>query len=125
MKKLIFVSLMAMLVGSAWAKWVVYAESEETTFYFDPATIRKEGNMRRVWVLQDLRKPDKVGGEMSVRARNEYDCKNERIRTLGLSTHSEPMARGTVLELGGEKQNWREIAPETVNETIFNIVCAK
>ena len=123
MKKLFLVCLM-MLAGSAWAEWVVYAESEQTTFYFDPATIRKEGNMRRVWVLQDLRKPDKVGGEMSVRARMEYDCKNERIRTLGLSTHSEPMTGGTVLELGGEKQNWRAIAPETVTETIFNIVCA-
>ena len=124
MKKLLLACMM-MLAGSAWSEWVRYAESEEATFYFDPATIRKEGNMRRVWAIQDLRKPDKVGGEMSVRLRNEYDCKNERSRTLGLSTHSEPMAGGTVLELGGEKQNWRAIAPESVNETIFNLVCAK
>ncbi len=124
MKKLFLICLM-MLAGSAWAKWVEYEETDKSTHYFDPATIRKEGNMRRVWAIQDLRKPDKVGGEMSVRVRNEYDCKNERSRTLGLSTHSEPMAGGTVLELGGEKQNWRAIAPESVNETIFNLVCAK
>jgi hypothetical protein len=123
MKKLFFICLM-MLAGSAWAEWVRYGESEETNFYFDPATIRKDGNMRRVWLIQDLKKRDKAG-EMSVRVRNEYDCKNERVRVLGLSTHSEPMAGGTVLEVGGENQNWRAIAPETVNEKIFNILCAK
>ena len=123
MKKLFLVCLM-MLTGSAWAEWVRYAESEEATFYFDPATIRKEGNMRRVWAIQDLRKPDK-GGEMSVRVRNEYDCKNERSRTLGLSTHSEPMAGGTVLVTAGEASPWREVPPNTPSEIMFKIVCAK
>ena len=51
MKKLFIVCLM-MLAGSAWAEWVVYTNSEnkEATHYFDPATIRKDGNMRRVWL---------------------------------------------------------------------------
>jgi len=35
MKKLFLVCLM-MLAGSAWAEWVMYSESEQATFYFDP-----------------------------------------------------------------------------------------
>ena len=123
MKKLFLIGLM-LLTGSAWAEWVRYAESEEVTFYYDSYTIRKEGNLRRVWELQDLRKREK-DGNISVRARLEYDCKNERSRHLGLSTHSEPMAGGTVLSTDGEDNNWLAIPPSTPFGTILNIVCTK
>jgi len=122
MKKLFLVSLM-MLVGSAWAEWVMYSKNEEITFYFDPATIRKDGNMRRVWALQDYRKRD-TDGVMSRRARFEYDCKQESYRFLGISIHSEPMAGGKVLLTGGEDNNWNAIAPSTNDEILLNLVCA-
>ena len=123
MKKLFLVSLM-MLAGSAWAEWVMYSKNEEATFYFDPATIRKDGNMRRVWELQDLSKRHKEG-EISRRLRAEYNCKQERVRFLAASAHSEPMAGGKTLYSSGEENNWRAIAPGTIAETILKIVCAK
>lgn len=123
MKKLFLVCLM-MLAGSAWAEWVVFGETDTATSYFDPATIRKDGNMRRVWELQDLRKRGR-GGEMSRRMRYEYDCKQERMRILGFSFHTEPMAGGKILLTAGEENNWGAIAPGTIVETILNIVCAK
>ena len=123
MKKLFLIGLM-MLTGSAWAEWVMYAKTEEATLYFDPATIRKDGNLRRVWQLQDLRKRGR-GGEMSRRMRIEYDCKQERSRYLGISGHSKSMADGEILETGGEDNVWQATPPGTSLETIFNIVCAK
>ena len=123
MKKLFLVCLM-MLASSAWAEWVMYDEKKEVTLYFDPATIRKDGNLRRVWELQDLRKRGRVG-EMSRRMRIEYDCKQERSRFLGISGHSKSMADGEILETGGEDNVWQAIPPGTSLETIFNIVCAK
>ena len=113
-----------MLAGSAWAEWVFVGESETSTFFYDPATIRKEGNMRRVWELQDLRKRGK-SGEMSLRMRMEYDCMNERSRFLGISGHSEPMALGGVLATAGEDKNWDAIAPNTAADQLLKIVCAK
>ena len=123
MKKLLLVGLM-MLAGSAWAEWVMFSDSDSGTSYFDPATIRKEGNMRRVWELQDLRKRGK-NGEMSRRLRKEYDCKQERSRFLGMSGHSESMALGTVLWTVGEETQWDAVAPGTNREAILEIVCAK
>jgi hypothetical protein len=123
MKKLFLVCLM-MLAGSAWAEWVMYSKDEEITFHFDPATIRKDGNMRRVWELQDFGKRNK-DGEMSLRARVEYDCKQESYRVLGFSTHSQPLAGGTVLGTWGEDNKWMAIAPRTIAETLLNIVCAQ
>jgi len=123
MKKLFLIGLM-MLASSAWAEWVMYSKNESETFYYDPATIRKDGNMRRVWELQDLRMRRK-NGDMSVRMRIEYDCKQESYRFLGLSGHSEPMAGGAVLGMEGEDNKWRAIAPDTNANTILNLVCSK
>ena len=124
MKKLFFVCLM-MLAGSAWAEWVVYSKDEEDgTFYLDPATIRKDGNMRRVWRVQEL-KQRTADGEKSRRMRIEYDCKEERYRILSASVHSEPMAGGTVLTQEGEANDWTAIPPNTTGERVFNLVCAK
>ena len=122
MKKLFLVCLM-MLAGSAWAEWVFYSETDTITFYYDPATIKKDGHIRRVWQLTDLRKRHK-DGEMSRRSRIEYDCKQERMKFLGLSEHSEPMAGGEVLVMEGEDKEWREVPPNTIAETFLKIVCA-
>ena len=122
MKKLFLIGLM-MLASSTWAEWVFYSETDRSTFYYDPATIRKDGHIRRVWELNDLRKRHK-DGEMSRRYRAEYDCKQERMRYLGLSEHSEPMAAGKLLNTFGEDKDWREVPPGTVLETILKIVCA-
>ena len=123
MKKLLLVGLM-MLAGSAWAEWVMYSQRESVTYYYDSATIRKDGNMRRVWELQDLRKRHK-DGETSYRTQYEFDCKQERVRFLAASGHSEPMAGGKTLYSSGEENNWRAFAPGTIAETILKIVCAK
>ncbi len=113
-----------MLTGSAWAKWVLYDSDRETKFFYDPATIRKDGNLRRVWELMEhIKRRD--NGAMSYRFRAEYDCKQERYRFLGFSSFPEPMAGGRAFEVLGEHYEWTSIAPNTVTETILNIVCAK
>ena len=123
MKKLFLVCLL-MLAGSAWAEWVMYSKSEKSTFYYDPATIRKDGNMRRVWELHDLRMR-RNNGVISRRMRQEYDCKEERYRFLFVSGHSEPMAKGEILITEGEDNVWDAIAPGTISDEILKIVCAK
>jgi len=123
MKKLFLVCLM-MLAGSAWAEWVMFSKDEEATHYFDPATIRKEENMGRVWQLTDMRKM-RINGTMSHRARYEYDCKRERFRYLGISSHPEPMAGGKPLIVDGEDNDWFPIAPGTIAEVMLKIVCSK
>ena len=123
MKKLFLVCLM-MLASSAWAEWVMYDWNDTTTYFYDPATIRKEGNMRRVWVLQDLRKRGQYS-EMSRRYRSEYDCKNESWRIISRLNHSERKATGETLYSNSSAGDWSDIPPDTISATILNIVCAK
>ena len=123
MKKL-FLACLMLLGGSAWAEWLIYDTTDKSTFYYDPATIRKDGHIHRVWELQDLSKRGK-SGEMSLRMRMEYDCKQERYRFLGISGHSEPMAGGTVLKTEVESNDWVAIPPGTVSDRMLKIICTK
>ena len=123
MKKLFLLCLM-MLASSAWAEWVLYGETNTATLYFDPATIRKDGNMRRVWQLHDLKTLNEEG-VMSRRFRSEYDCKNESWRIISRSNHSERMATGETLYSNSSAGDWSDIPPNTISATILNIICTK
>ena len=125
MKKLLLTLLALLLVtGSAWAAWEEVAASDSIDYYFDPASIRKDGNLVRVWEIQNLKQRAK-NGELSRRVRVEYDCKQERFRNLSFSNHSEAMASGTNLISGIPNGPWNDIPPSTTVEIMLKIVCAK
>jgi len=125
MKKLMLTLLASLvLTGSALADWEKVAESDNFDRYIDPATIRKDGNLVKVWEITDYKKRDK-DGHLSLRSRTEYDCKQERFRGLSISFHSGPMASSTTLSSWEGPFTWREIPPGTVSEEVLKIICAK
>ena len=125
MKKLLITLLASLLVtGSAWAEWVLISGDDTVDHYIDPATIRKDGNLVRVWEISDL-KTRSTAGDLSRRIRYEYDCKQERIKLLSFSTHSGPMANGTTLLSDSSDGEWLHIPPGSIGESVLKIVCAK
>ncbi len=120
----IILCLFALLAAPAWAEWVAVSESNDLVAYIEPATIRKNGNFRKVWQVQDLKQRGK-GGEMSRRLLIEYDCKEERFRILLASTHSEPMAGGKTLVLDDDPGKWARFPPDTPAEDTLEIVCTR
>jgi len=121
-KKIILSVLMAAMSTGAMAEWVGYAESKTTAFYLDPATIRKDDNFRKVWSVQDLKQRHK-NGEMSLRLLQEFDCKEDRFRILSYSKHSGPMVSGEILGSQSSPSKWEYIPPETISNTLLEIVC--
>lgn len=53
MRKAIVMMLLAAVSSSAAAEWVELNRDEISTDYFDPTTIRKAGDMVKVWSLTD------------------------------------------------------------------------
>ena len=51
MKKIALALVLAAVSGAALAEWVKLDESDQVHSYIDPATIRKDGNLRRVWEI--------------------------------------------------------------------------
>jgi hypothetical protein len=123
-KKLLTLLASLVLTGPAWAEWVRVGQSEIGYKYIDPATIRKDGNLVRVWSLTNLKQRHK-DGELSSRSRIEYDCKQERLKFLSMTEHSGPMASGTELRSAIGDGQWSDIPPGSLSETVLKIVCAK
>jgi hypothetical protein len=122
MAKIFFVAL-ALLASSAWADWVRIGETDEGSFHVDPATVLRDGSVRRVWELMDLKRRDE-GGEMSRRTRVAYDCAQGRTKVLSISTYWEPMAAGQPLLSVAREGLWKEVPPDTAYAAAFKMVCA-
>jgi hypothetical protein len=53
----ILTALLLVTAGSAWADWVKVAETGDTVFYVEPASIDDKGDFRRASVVQDYAAP--------------------------------------------------------------------
>jgi hypothetical protein len=125
-----------LLTGAApvWAEWVkiqsgntgFFSLSDDIVYYIDPTTITRDGNFRRVWEIHDL--SDKGSqGERSVLASVEYDCADNRMRTLKATGKSQKMARGEIIPLRQVFDEWTTLRPGKDDEMFFRIlkaVCA-
>jgi len=118
--------VLAAMSSGAMAEWVLVSQPDiGTKVYLDPLTIKKDGNLGRAWVLFDFSTAN-TDGVLSRRTLQEYDCKGERRRTLSISTHSEPMAGGSVLYSATNPNPvppWSYITPDTGGVTVFKLVC--
>ena len=93
--------LLALAATAAIAGWEKFAETVMAVHYLDPASIRKDGNFRRVWELQDFKKPDSAGA-MSQRFLWEFECRESQYRRVASSSHSEPHLGGTILQISSD-----------------------
>lgn len=108
----------------AWAEWLEVGQSMSLTLYMDPATLSKDGNHRKAWVLYDFRNRA-TSGELSVRAYREFDCDQRRVRTLSISYFAEPMAGGLILSKSDTPDEWQSVPAKTVNGIELGYACAK
>ena len=124
-KQTILTCLLGAGAVPATADWTKVSDEGSFAQYVDYDTIRKDGNLRKVWALHDNKKRDE-DGEMSTRFRMELDCKEERTRTLSISSHSQNMAGGALLrKLTQENPKWKDVVPNSVGDTILKIACKK
>ena len=130
--RIVLVAVLAIFPGIASAEWVKVAETPDTVYYVDPATIRTDGSVRTVWEIQDFagKRPN---GARSRHALFEFDCSAERWRVLSIADHPEPMGRGTAFGTWTGESEWSYIAARTgsnipasaTNRTILRFVCSQ
>jgi hypothetical protein len=93
--RLALVLLLMTLAVPTRAEWVEYGWRPLGSSYYDPTTIKKGGNMVRVWVFTD--NGARFDGQWSRRALLEFDCKEGRKRTLQATSFSGPMMSGEIV----------------------------
>jgi hypothetical protein len=109
--------------------WVIVGADKTDTQYVNPSTIRRKGNMVKMWDLIDLKKAkvvDKlIKPYMSMKHQFEYDCEEERMRVLSSSLHSGNMGKGNVVFSDSEPDQWRSIPPDSRGENMWSVACGK
>ncbi|MEO8134487.1 MAG: surface-adhesin E family protein [Betaproteobacteria bacterium] len=123
-----------LIVPTAWlmfaaapavADWVKVLETDIVDQYVDPATIHRDGDLRKAWRLQNLKSPT-PDGQQSLRLLSEYDCKGGRMRILLGSSYTGPMATGQSLFLGaGVESEWDRVPPDSMGELVLKYVCSQ
>jgi hypothetical protein len=129
MKQLLVVVLL-LLSASAWAEWTRVSRSDAYTVYADIATIRKKGDMVKMWALFDYKTGlissnglARLSKHFSEKYQYEFDCDDERQRTLYASWHSGNMGDGEVVDSGADHSTWLPVPPGTVAATLWKIAC--
>jgi len=128
----ILTGVLVLAATSAWAEWVKVTETNDTVSYVDPATIVNKGSFRQVSVIQDYATQG-PGGVRSRQVLYEIDCTGERLRSLSVTEHSEPMARGERVNSWERESEWLYVAPRTGSNipargtyrTILRFVCSR
>ena len=123
--------LMLQILSSqpAYAEWVLASGDDEAGLkvYVDTATLRRNGNLAKMWQLYDYKTVQTVAGDslMSMKRFNEYDCTEERTRMLGYTWFSGNMGNGNVVYSTTEQLPWEPVAPRTINRTLWKVACEK
>ena len=119
--------------GSAMAEWTKAGRNSNQTYdyYVDNASIKRKGNIVKMWHLYDLKTAqadvvDKSKFHLSTKIQNEYDCSEERVRLLAFSNHTKHMGTGdTVYSDYSVKDDFEAVAPDSINMALLNIACGK
>ncbi len=120
--RLIATLLMFIAAAPAWAQWKMLTESHRDYLYVLPESIRKDGNLRRIWVIHDFKQAEE--GNRSIRSFQEFDCKDKRTRVLQSEYLRGQMGLGERGYGFTTPAAWEYIVPQSLNEAILNFVCS-
>jgi len=132
--KAVLALLLAAAGSHAVAGWVEVGTDGQNTVYADPASIRRDKGMVKMWCLTDKKSnavvyrsspPSSPPPYVSARSQLEFDCKGEKVRSLYTSSFSGSMGEGTRLTSNTEPSAWEPIPPGTIEEALWKQACAK
>jgi hypothetical protein len=125
----LLITLLVLSSRPVYAEWVLTSGDDEAGLkvYIDPATLRRNGNVAKMWQLYDYKTVQTVAGDslLSMKRFNEYDCAEERTRMLGYTWFSGNMGNGNVVYSTTEQLPWEPVVPRTINRTLWNVACNK
>ena len=119
--------LLLWLVVQPWlalADWEAVDENFLAVVYIDPDKVRASSVYPQAWHLIDLRERAKTGA-MSRLALMEYDCHDQRRRTLAFASKSEAMGEGKTLFTSAVSTPWKPVSGDTVAEKVLGMLCGQ
>ena len=130
MKKLLITLLLAVLSTSAMAGWTLIGSTEDKTSdnYIDKTTIRKRGNVAKMWNMHDFKSPQESAGGKSYLSKKllyEYDCVEIRYRSLVSTFFSGNIGKGGAVLNYQHDEEWTDAEPDSVGMGNWKAACKK
>jgi hypothetical protein len=131
MKRIILAALMMLTAGvsaSALAEWVRVSGNDRVTAYADPGTLRKRGNIVKITSLFDFKEENTFADGspyISVLRESEFNCKDNVQHMISYAIYSGNMARGHVVDKGGEPQDWKTVSPSNMALAMRDYACKR
>lgn len=131
MRNAITIILLAALSGTATADWVSVAMHDDPgsfIVYADPATIRRSGNLVKIWEIRNYTAPEVMTtGEryLSSKYQVEYDCIEGRQRSLFQALYSGAMGTGDSVWMRSDPGGWFPVPPGSIGELASKFACKK
>ena len=113
---------------TAHADWVEIGKNETGTFFVHADSIEKTGEMVKMWHLIDFKRNQVDSSTRSFRSskdQSEYDCKEQRSRTLFYNNYAEQMGTGKITFTMKDPFKWRSAGAGSISETLLKIACGK
>jgi hypothetical protein len=124
-------SIIALLVlssGPAYAEWVQFDKTKDRmTTYVDPDSIRRKGDLVKMWYLTNYSAIRGRGGNsyLSTKIQAEYDCTEERFRILAGMQFSGNMGSGESVNTESGEGNWEPVPPASMAQRLWKVACGK
>ena len=130
MRKILFGILLVLNNSPAMAEWTRIVKAvgkNEFTAYVDYISVRKSGNVVKIWEMYDHKMLQEDAGDkyLSVKSLEEYDCVSKRTRLISLSLFSGNMGQGNVVYSETIINNWQSVAQNNVGESMWEAACNK
>ncbi len=128
MTRLLLITLLVLSHGTVYAEWMRVIEIDEgLTAYVDPDTIRRKGELVKMWTLFDYKTVRTVAATsyLSSRSQRQFDCAEERTRVLSFTWFSGKMETGDILVSNNDELKWQPVSPRTIDEFLLTFACSK
>ena len=125
MKRNLLAVVLSLIAGSANADWDLLGDAGRYVLYLDISKLKATGKLARIWKLADFKEAQSIGGitYRSDIALWEFDCENERWRTVSYIWYAGQMGNGSVLYSNTDGTNWSPIAPGTIAAIVSRTAC--
>ena len=126
--RLLLTLMLACVSSVAMADWTFYGSNKDSDLYIDFQSIRKDGEIAKMWFMEDYRGVKKISygrSFLSATTLGEYDCKEKRVRTDSFAIYSDEKGGGDVVFTSKIKMDWEPIVPASLGEILWKNACGK
>jgi hypothetical protein len=113
----------AFAAQNSFAFWMKVTETMDVSVYADTGTIVRIGRNKRMDVLYDLRASDS-SGQRSIRSFAEFDCDNNREKSINAVGYSDRMGTGKVVRTMDYPSDWIPTQSNKNEQQLLYFVCA-